>query len=186
MVWRSFSHPGAAAPRSRCPCWIYRLFHRTSCLCPFCLTALLQWSVVLSYDKVWDVFRWKQEIHFVFRRIQKIRTLLLLEKSSDFVVVVHLQGLEPWAHWLREQAAGSSQFMEVSSHRYFQSKQRDFSPGNFCTLCRILQRKAPSARFETVQNPCRNRALTLWQTKSTYPPSTWRHWFEGPHTKNQV
>ena len=31
-------------------------------------------------------------------RIQKIRTLLLSEKSSDFVVVVHLQGLDPWAH----------------------------------------------------------------------------------------
>ena len=29
-----------------------RLQSRTSCLCPFCLTALLQWSVVLSYDKV--------------------------------------------------------------------------------------------------------------------------------------
>ena len=57
-----------------------------------------QRSVVLSYDKVWDVFRWKQGIRSVFRRIQKIRTLLLSEKSSDFVVVVHLQGLEPWAH----------------------------------------------------------------------------------------
>ena len=62
------------------------------------LTALLQWSVVLSYDKVQDAFRWKQGIHFVFQRKQKIRTLLLSEKSSDFVVVVHLQGLEPWAH----------------------------------------------------------------------------------------
>ena len=70
----------------------------TSCLCLFRLTALLPWSVVLFYDKVWDVFRWKQGIRSVFRRIQKIRTLLLLEKSSDFVVVVHLQGLEPWAH----------------------------------------------------------------------------------------
>ena len=57
-----------------------------------------QRSVVLSYDKVWDVFRWKQGIRSVFQRIQKIRTLLLSEKSSDFVVVVHLQGLEPWAH----------------------------------------------------------------------------------------
>ena len=64
----------------------------------FRLTALLQWSVVLSYDKVQDVFRWNQGIRSVFQRIQKIRTLLLLEKSSDFVVVVHLQGLEPWAH----------------------------------------------------------------------------------------
>ena len=57
-----------------------------------------QRAVVLSYDKDWDVFRWKQGIRSVFRRIQKIRTLLLSEKSSDFVVVVHLQGLEPRAH----------------------------------------------------------------------------------------
>ena len=34
------------------PWRICRFFHRTSCLCPFCLTALSQWSVVLSYDKV--------------------------------------------------------------------------------------------------------------------------------------
>ena len=44
------------------------------------------------------VFRWRLEIRSVFRRKRKIRTLLLSEKSSDFVVVVHLQGLEPWAH----------------------------------------------------------------------------------------
>ena len=49
----------------------------TSCLCPFRLTALVPWSVVLFYDKVWDVFRWKQGIRSVFQRIQKIRTLLL-------------------------------------------------------------------------------------------------------------
>ena len=66
------------------------IVQHTSCLCPFCLTALLQWSVVLSYDKVQDVFRWKQGIRSVFQRIQKIRTLLLLEKSSDFVVVVRV------------------------------------------------------------------------------------------------
>jgi len=35
---------------------------------------------------------------FVLFSEEKIRTLLLSEKSSDFVVVVHLQGLEPWAH----------------------------------------------------------------------------------------
>ena len=48
----------------------------------------------------------------------------------------------------------------------FFASQRDFLPGNFCTLCRILQRKAPSARSETVQKPCRNRALTLGQIKN--------------------
>ena len=46
----------------------------------------------------WIIFRGKQWIRSVFRKKQKIRTLLLSEKSSDFVVVVHLQGLEPWAH----------------------------------------------------------------------------------------
>ena len=35
---------------------------------------------------------------FISEEYKKIRTLLLSEKSSDFVVVVHLQGLEPWAH----------------------------------------------------------------------------------------
>ena len=54
---------------------------------PLRLMALLQWSVVLSYDKVWDVSRWKQGIHFVFQRKQnesepfsyweKVRILLL-------------------------------------------------------------------------------------------------------------
>ena len=58
----------------------------------------LLYPALPAYDKGWDVFRWRQGLHSVFRRIQKIRTLLLLEKSSDFVVVVHLQGLEPWAH----------------------------------------------------------------------------------------
>ena len=47
----------------------------------------------------------------------------------------------------------------------FLIKQCDFLPGNFCTLCPILQRFAPFARFETVQKPCRNRALTPRQTK---------------------
>jgi len=58
--------------------------------------------------------------------------------------------------------------MEVSIYRYFLTKQRDFSLSNFCTLCRILQRFAPFARFETVQKPCRNRALTPGQTKNHF------------------
>ena len=73
-----------------------------------------QRSVVLSYDKVWDVFRWKQGIRSVFRRIQKIRTLLLSEKSSDFVNLVHLQGLEPWAHWSREANVKQSSIFKIA------------------------------------------------------------------------
>ena len=82
--------------------------------------------------------------------IEKERQILQFNALS----LVHLQGLEPWAHWLREQVAGSSQKMEVSSYRYFYTKQRDFLYINFCTLCRILHRKVSSAQFETVQKPC--------------------------------
>ena len=39
---------------------------------------------------------------------------------------------------------------------------------SFCILCPILQRFAPFARFETVQKPCRNRALTPGQTKNHF------------------
>ena len=72
----------------------------SSCILQISLLIAIQAqrSVVLSYDKVWDVFRWKQGIRSVFQRIQKIRTLPLSEKNSDFVNLVHLQGLEPWAH----------------------------------------------------------------------------------------
>ena len=59
--------------------------------------------------------QWK----FFSHRIQKIRTLLLLEKSSDFVVVVHLQGLEPWAHWLRETNVQQSSISAVTQIRCF-------------------------------------------------------------------
>ncbi len=51
--------------------------------------------------------------------------------------------------------------LEVSSFCYFCAKHRDFPPGNFCTLCRILQVRVPIATLETVQKQCRNRALTL-------------------------
>ena len=54
-----------------------------------------------------------------FRRKRKIRTLLLSEKSSDFVVVVHLQGLEPWAHWLRETNVQQSSISGITQIRCF-------------------------------------------------------------------
>ena len=73
-----------------------------------------QRSVVLSYDKVWDAFPWKQGIRSVFRRIQKIRTLLLSEKNSDFVNLMHLQGLEPWAHWSREANVKRSSIFKIA------------------------------------------------------------------------
>ena len=66
LRWQGASYSGAhpvfvfmetpAVPSSFAGCLPYhpcgrRLFHRTSCLCPFRLTALLPWSVVLFCDK---------------------------------------------------------------------------------------------------------------------------------------
>ena len=96
--WKFFFHPGAAAPRSRCPCWICRFFHRTSYSCPFYLTAPLQlWPswYGLSFDKVSDTRPSGKSLNFHFRRKQKIRTLLLLRKGSDFHCLVRIRGLEP-------------------------------------------------------------------------------------------
>ena len=52
--------------------------------------------MLINAEKHLDIFKKIVEISRCF--VQKIRTLLLSEKSSDFVDVVHLQGLEPWAH----------------------------------------------------------------------------------------
>ena len=48
----------------------------------------------------------------------------------------------------------------------FCAKHRDFLPGNFCTLCRILQVRVPIASLDAVQKQYRNRALTLGQIKN--------------------
>ena len=40
-------------------------------------------------------------------------------KSSDFVVLVHLQGLEPWAHWLRGANVQQSSISRIASVRCF-------------------------------------------------------------------
>ena len=67
---------------------------------------------------------------------------------------------------LKEPTGQNTLILKLSSLRYFCAKHRDFLPGNFCTLCRILQVRVPIASLETVQKQCRNRALTLGQIKN--------------------
>ena len=110
--------PGAVVPRSRWPCWICRLFPRTSCLCPFCLMAPLQlwplWYGLFS-DKVSDTQRLEKHLRSAFRRKQIIRTLLLLRKGSDFHCLVRWKGLEPPAYRFVAHAGRFPQFLEVTS-----------------------------------------------------------------------
>ena len=156
--WRSFSHPGAAAPRSRYPCWNGRLLHRTSCLCPFCLTAPLQLWLLLygSSDKVLDTQPSGRSLHLAFRRKQKIRTPLLSEKSSDFVVVVHLQGLEPWAHWLRETQRATIVNFQNYADSLFLSLYRKFAFCICCILCTYYSLLHPLSSRSGVQKVCKN------------------------------
>ena len=80
-------------------------------------------------------------------------------------ILVRSRELESLALWLKEPTGQNTLILEVSSLRHFCAKHRDFPPGNFCTLCRILQVRVPIASLETVQKQCRNRALTLGQIK---------------------
>ena len=96
------------------------------------------------------------------------------------VLLVRSRELESLALWLKEPTGQNTLILEVSSLRHFCAKHRDFLPGNFCTLCRILQIRVPIASLETVQKQCRNRALTLGQIKNDdfWSMTWWR--FEWP------
>ena len=89
--------------------------------------------------------------------------------------LVRSRELESLALWLKEPLGQNTLILEVSSLCYFYAKYRDFLPGNFCTLCRILQVRVPIASLETVQKQCRNRALTLGQMKN----DSFNHWLDG-------
>ena len=95
-------------------------------------------------------------------------------------LLVRSRELESLALWLKEPTGQNTLILEVSSFRCFCAKHRDFQPGNFCTLCRILQVRVPIASLETVQKQCRNRALTLGQMKNNdfWSMTWWR--FEWP------
>ena len=94
--------------------------------------------------------------------------------------LVRSRELESLALWLKEPTGQNTLILEVSSFRHFCAKHRDFLPGNFCTLCRILQVRVPIVSLETVQKQCRNRALTLGQIKNDdfWSMTWWR--FEWP------
>ena len=101
-------------------------------------------------------FGGKQWIRSVFRKTQKIRTLLLLEKSSDFVVVVHLQGLRTLGPLIkRNQRATIINFQNhadsllLSFHRKFVFCIRCI----LCTCCSLLH---PLSSRSGVQKVCKS------------------------------
>ena len=86
----------------------------------------------------------------------KEKTAKTLTNLRGFLV--RSRELESLALWLKEPTGQNTLILEVSSLRHFCAKHRDFPPGNFCTLCRILQVRVPHCipwnRAKTVQKPC--------------------------------
>ena len=103
--------------------------------------------------------------HFQHIKTKSPRFTPHFQRSIVGFSLVRSRELESLALWLKEPLGLSTLILKLSSLRYFCAKHRDFLPGNFCTLCRILQVRVPIASFETVQKQCRNRALTLGQIK---------------------
>ena len=112
------------------------------------------------------------EVSYILERI----FVFLEERTSNLTILRSISGAPPETRTLGPLIKRASRRF-VSIYRSFElslffNKTTCFLPSNFCTLCHILHRKVPFARFETVQNPCRNRALALRQIKSLYPPPT--------------
>ncbi len=122
----------------------------------------------------------------IFNAWKSLSDGLSLCSANRVVVQSHhpgpdcLRELDSLALWLKEPTGQNTLILEVSSFRHFCAKHRDFLPGNFCTLCRILQVRVPIVSLETVQKQCRNRALTLGQIKNDdfWSMTWWR--FEWP------
>ena len=122
--WKFFFHPGAAAPRSRCPCWNGKLLHRTSCSYPpeimlWLMSVNLWFRISSSTDTCMELVGAKP-LHLltqtvpslksptgafiasqtlIFRRKQIIRTHLLSETSSDYFCLVRVARIELTASW---------------------------------------------------------------------------------------
>ena len=122
--WKFFFHPGATAPRSRCPCWICKLLHRTSYSYPpeimLWLMSVNLWFRILSSTDTCMELVGAKPLHLltqtvpslksptgafiasqtlIFRRKQIIRTHLLSETSSDYFCLVRVARIELTASW---------------------------------------------------------------------------------------
>ena len=120
----SRSRPGAAAPRSRWPCWNGKLLHRTSRSCPpeimLWLMSVNLWFRISSFTDTCMELVGAKPLHLltqtvpslksptgafiasqtlIFRRKQIIRTHLLSETSSDYFCLVRVARIELTASW---------------------------------------------------------------------------------------
>ena len=100
-----------------------------------------------------DLRRWcenrAETVQMAYKKENPTRNLTILRG-----ILVRSRELESLALWLKESTGQNTLILEVSSLRCFCAKHRDFLPGNFCTLCRILQVRVPIASLETVQKQC--------------------------------
>ena len=120
-----------------------------------------QRSVVLSYDKVWDVFRWKQGIRSVFQRIQKIRTLPLSEKVRILLLWCTSRDSNPGPTDQESKPPVRLNLWKFRVIVIFNQSNVIFYPVISAPFVRFCNDLHPLH----VLKPCKNRALTPRQTK---------------------
>ena len=114
-----------------------------------------QRSVVLSYDKVWDAFRWKQGIRSVFRKIQKIRTLLLSGRVRIFCCDAP-PGTRTLGPLIKRSQRETIVNFQNCADLLFLSFYREFVFCICCILCTCYPLLHPLSSYSGVQKVCKN------------------------------
>ena len=122
----------------------------------------LRWQGASYSGRTLFLFLWK--LLLFHHLLQDVCHIILVDAGS--FIVLHVCVLSALRHSYR----GLSCFFVIRSRTFFDGSKgfvlfskeyKKTEPFSYRKKVRFLQRKAPLARFETVQNPCRNRALTL-------------------------
>ena len=114
-----------------------------------------QRSVVLSYDKAWDVFRWKQGIRSVFQRIQKSGPFPY-RKKLGFCCCGAPPGTRTLGPLIKRRQRKTIVNFQNCADLLFLSFYREFVFCICCILCTCYPLLHPLSNHSGVQKVCKN------------------------------
>ena len=112
-----------------------------------------QRSVVLSYDKVWDVFRWKQGIRSVFRRTQKSEPFSYRKKVRILLIWCISRDSNPEPTDQEKPTWNDRQFSKLRRFVVFIVLSSIYI---CCILCSCHLLLHPLSSYSGVQKVCKN------------------------------
>jgi|GEM_PF-5982508 len=116
-----------------------------------------QRSVVLSYNKVWDVFRWKQWIRPVFQRIQKSEPFYYRE-GFGFCCCDAPPGTRTLGPLIKRSQRETIVNFQNCADLLFLSFYREFVFCICCILCTCYPLLHPLSSYSGVQKVCKKCA----------------------------